>query len=411
MSFQGAESSPQPVQVVKSWKLRLTDDDKFDGEDQDVWEFCDRLRGEVQAAVRQGYLANADAALNYLSSSQFSGTALTWVNGCAEDGEFETFEAFLDGLVNWFGKKVDDTDRRMTTMSMKKKPKETSRAFAIRLKSANKRLPADSQLDDKELKYAFLYGHKKASLKKLQVAGKYWGHADVSFKAVVDKVHERLEQNDGSDDDTPRRGASASELKELVESTAEAAAQKTRAGMDKELKAIKDSRDGLGKELAAIKEELRLTGVGRTRMPPRRVFLTESDEQFLDEEQEAEDVYLADAGRGPYPSNGSYPYNKPRPYGYQQGYQRPLQQSRPWYGNQQNAAQQSAPQLPPGQPPASAPDAVAQSLQQLTTMMGQLLQLQAGNNQPTTATQTNQPNPAGGSQPSQAQRKDFGNRT
>jgi hypothetical protein len=377
------------------WKLELPDDDRFDGENMPVTEFIPKLRGEVSLGVKQGFLSNEDEALEHLSSKQFSGTALTWLY--AELETAKSFNDFLKSLTTWFGTKTSDTDKKVQVMTMKKKRSESSRGFAIRLKAANNQLTA-KKLDVEELKYAFLQGHKKPHLQRLRVKSKPWEDPDVTFDDLVDRIAEREDPED-SDDGSSRRGIRDEDIKRVAEEAAKAAVRETKAGMQK--------------DIASIKEELRLTGPGRSRMPPKRVFLTEEEgNQFDDEEQEAVEAFLTERRGFQDQPRPQAPYGNRPSYGFQNsnGFQNSSYQNpqSAWKPNPYQG-QQTAPQTQPG------PDATAQALQQVTAMLAQLLQSQQqnANSQPTAYAGRNLPTgkQASDTHPSNEQRKDFGGRT
>ncbi|KAI8914874.1 hypothetical protein DFJ77DRAFT_440516 [Powellomyces hirtus] len=165
------------------WTLELPNNEKLDGEDVDVQEFCSRLSREVEMA-------------------QFTGTALTWLY--MEVDCYETFDEFLEALVAWFGTKQ--------TMS---------------------------QLNDQEKKYAFLEGHQKPSMKSITVKGKRWDKATITFDDLVDKVYEQHEQGMDDGDLSSHRRIQELDLKKIAEEAARSAAQETTTSLGKELASIK----------------------------------------------------------------------------------------------------------------------------------------------------------------------------
>ena len=283
------------------WRLELPEEDRFDGEDDNVEEFVSRLRGEIGLAVTQGHLDNEDVALKHMSNRLFTGTALTWLydEGCG----YQTLEEFLDGLQEWFGDRASGTQRRLALIGLKKKSSESPRAFALRLRAGNKRLPQADRLSQKELKYTLLLGSKnKGWLTKKVFKGKRYDDDNVRFDDVVEKLLDQGQGSDGEESAT-RRGLCEEDATKIAEHAAKVAAQA----------AAKETAAGMQKELATVKEELRLTAAQhRTRVPPKRVFNVEevSDDGHPDDEHDDE-AFVAEqnsAWRGqrnpPYRSQG-----------------------------------------------------------------------------------------------------------
>jgi hypothetical protein len=346
------------------WRLELPEDDRFDGEDDNVEEFVSRLRGEVGLAVSQGHLDNEDEAVKHMSNRLFSGTALTWLYD--EGRGYDTLEGFLEGLQEWFGDRASGTQKRLALLNLKKKSTESARAFALRLKAGNKRLPQASRLTETELKYALLSGaRKKGWLVKKVFRGKRYDHNDVGFDEVVERL---LDQGQGSDDDDQgtRRELSETQVTKIAEQVAKTAAQE----------AAKETTAGMQKELSAVKEELRLTAAQhRTRQPPKRVFNVEELPEDGHPDEEHDDVYVAAHQPAPWRGQRNPPYRS-QEYDRQK---RPYDQGRPWVPREEYyRPQDNRPQAPAG----SEHDAVLRDLlkgqQQMQQLFQQFLNMQVG---------------------------------
>jgi hypothetical protein len=341
-----------------AWQLDILEEQRFNGEDEDVRVFTEHLRWEVGRAVNQGLLVHKDEALSYLGPRQFTGMALDWLKGAVE--EYNSLEDLLRACEKEFGKDMTPRERKFKVQTMKKLPTESSMAFSIRLGRAERLLPATHRLTEEERKHAFLEGHKRPSLlKRTKIRGKKWDSDDVTYKELVRHVINR----EDDDEDEPR--GSQRDFERVAEQAAEKAAERAaeKAADRAAEQAAKQVKDSMAQDMAAMKKELRLTGVRHGRPGPQRVFLTEEGAEGLeDEEVEEIEAYIMDRRSGypdrprpQFPLRNSGPYRRPA-----LGMATPISPAAPAYA----APQQPAPVSSAGDP----------KIDQLTQVVAQLVQ-------------------------------------